>query len=434
MKDNNMTTCADIDDILNNPDLENMKIEFKSRKKLGQEKGKNELCFEIIALANRYGGKLILGINDDGTFEGKDIFDIDKDKGTIGSIIHDHISPVIEYDMEFLPCEKGDILVINISKRKGIPHAYINGRNGSDIKERIYYIRTSHGKRLVSDGQLQWLFEHQNDPDFDYSFRTVINYHKDSLQIPPPYHIDQPRSTSNFGDLMSVIAKSDVDMLKKDWDTIQSFFVEIAPYVLIHSFSWHFMNSWLVETRRYEGGISTKTMPNRVNSKKILPRELPKVQKNSLIASLSKDFSLIFGLMGVQEFYVPENTELQIHLDEGRKSVLSLKHNDFSIDIVFNRFRAGLGLHPTHPLKEAFQDKDRESFQHIEMNCTYSASFNYPEEDIELFNEYYHYANSIKDLLENDFNYDNFIKTLPNSILYTINNKLDNISRFLSQP
>ena len=431
---NNMTICDEINEILRNHDAENIKIEYKRRKLLYSKQGQEKLCFAIVALANRYGGKLILGINDDVTFEGKDIFNVDSDKGTITNIIHNHISPTIEYDMEFLSCKKGDILVINILKRKGIPHAYINGRNGSDIKERIYYIRTSHGKRLVSDGQLQWLFEHQNDPDFDYSFRTVINYHKDSLQIPPPYHIDQPRSTSDFGFLISKIAKSDVDMLKKDWDTIQSFFIEIAPYVLIHLFSWHFMNSWLVETSRYEGLALTRIVPSMANSKKILPRELPKTQTNSLIGSLSTNFSLAFSLMGVQEFYVPENTELQIHLDGGRKSVLSLKNKDFSIDISFTKFMAGIGLHRTHPRKEAFQDKDRELFQHIEMNCTYSASFNYPEKDIELFNEYYHYANSIKDLLENDFNYDNFIKTLPNSILYTINNKLDNISRFSSQP
>lgn len=226
---NNMTTCADIDDILNNPDLENMTIEYKRRGLLGNKMGQEKLCFAIVALANRYGGKLILDIKDDGTFEGKDIFDIDSDKGTIGNLIHNHISPVIEYDMEFLPCKKGDILVINVSKRKGIPHAYINGRNGSDIKKRVYYIRTSHGKRLVSDGQLQWLFEHQDDPGFDYPFRIVINYQKDSLRIPLPSYIEQPRSVPNFGFLINNMLQSDIDIVKKDWDTIQTFFVTTQP-------------------------------------------------------------------------------------------------------------------------------------------------------------------------------------------------------------
>ena len=431
---NNMTICDEINEILRNHDAENIKIEYKRRKLLDSKQGQEKLCFAIVALANRYGGKLILGINDDVTFEGKDIFNVDSDKGTITNIIHNHISPTIEYDMEFLSCKKGDILVINILKRKGIPHAYINGRNGSDIKERIYYIRTSHGKRLVSDGQLQWLFEHQDDPDFDHPFRIVINYRKDSLQIPPPPYIEQPRSVSNFGFLINNMLQSDVDIVKKDWDTIQSFFIEIAPYALIHSFSWHFMNSWLVETRRYNGGSLTKPMPNKVNSKIILPREVPGVQNDSLLASLERNFSLVFGLTGVQEFHVPENTDLEIHFYEGRKSVLSLKNKDFSIDISFNKFSWGEGAHQTHPIKEAYQSNDRKLFQHVEMNCTCSASFNFPEDNLELFNEYYHYANTIKDLLKSDFDYDNFIERLPPSKLYTIENKLDAIYKLLSEP
>ena len=67
------------------------------------------------------------------------------------------------------------------------------------------------------------------------------------------------------------------------------------------------------------------------------------------------------------------------------------------------------------------QKKMHKLYQSIEMECVFKASFSFPEEDIELFNDYYHYANTIKDLLENDWDYDRFLEGLPHYKLYTIN-------------
>lgn len=66
---------------------ENLEIELKNSEKLrniNKDKRK-EIAYEIIALANRHGGKLIFGVNDNGTYEGKNIFkdDIDINKQII---------------------------------------------------------------------------------------------------------------------------------------------------------------------------------------------------------------------------------------------------------------------------------------------------------------------------------------------------------------
>ncbi len=433
-------TCEEICNILNNPERENIKIEFKKSDLLRDHDGQKEIGYSIAALANRYGGKLILGINNDGTFEGKEIFDIDRDKGIIESICHTKISPIIDYSTEFLQCDNGDVLIINIPRRKGTPHAYIVSRDGPEIKNRIYYIRTSHGKSLVTDLQLEWLFKHQEDPDFVFPFRIIINYFKDSFGIPGP--IQQPNCIRNYVGLVNSIPEEDIGTLTKDWETMQSFFIEITPYALIHSFSWLFTHSWLIDVYRVEGKTNLRPSPQRVSLKKISIGDIPKTQSNSMIASLSWDFQKILESIGFLDFYVPSDTELQVQYDnEGKQSQLSLKSNDFNFNITFRFSSMGAGLHFTHPIRAVLmnrkpiegQEKMHDLCQFIEMDCVFKASFNFPDEHVELFNEYYRYANTIKNHLENDWNYDHFIEGLPHNKLYVIDNKLNDILKILKE-
>lgn len=436
-----MTTCDEIYQILKNPEKENMKNEFKDSEILRSKSGKEKLGYEIVAFANRNGGKLLIGIKDDASLEGKGIFDdkgIDNYRSIIDNICHNNISPIIEYEIEFLQYHDGDLLVVNVPKRKGIPHAYIGSKN-AEIKYRTYYIRTSHGKRLVSDRQLQWLFNHQEDPDFTFSFGNIINYYSDSLRIPAP--ISQPSCISNYLSFVNSIPENDIGTLTKDSETLQSFFLEITPYALIHSFSWLFAHSWLIEIRRRKGKISSGPIPKSVSFKTVSVKDLPKPSNDSIIASLSWDFPKILESAGFLDFCIPSNTELQIQSDKGKKWQLSLKHNDFRFDIIFVFSSMCAGLHFTHPQRAILMDRNPiegqekmdKLYQSIEMDCVFKASFNFPEEDIELFDDYYHYANTIKDHLENDWDYDHFIQKLPHHKLYTIDNKLNDILRILEE-
>ena len=116
-----MITCDEIYKILKNPEKEKIKIEFKESEKLRSGEGQREIGHEIVALANRYGGKLLIGIKNDATFEGKGIFDdrgVDYYKGIIDNICHNKISPIIEYDIKFLQCQDGDVIVVNNPRRK----------------------------------------------------------------------------------------------------------------------------------------------------------------------------------------------------------------------------------------------------------------------------------------------------------------------------
>ena len=120
-----MTTYEEIKILLEKSEFESLLYELKSSKILEQNDWKGKIAKEIVALANQNGGKLIIGLQDDGTFDGKADYDVDKLKGDIDNIIHDKISPIINYNFEFLECEGGDLSVISVEKKKDIPHAYI---------------------------------------------------------------------------------------------------------------------------------------------------------------------------------------------------------------------------------------------------------------------------------------------------------------------
>ena len=131
-----MITCAELRKLVENSEMENSKIELKSFRKLYESKeGSKDIARGIVALANRHGGRFIMGINDDGKFDGKlpimsnsSEITIDDFKEKIFHLIRDHISPTIEPETEYLQCSEGDVLILNVPKRKGMPHAFIEKR------------------------------------------------------------------------------------------------------------------------------------------------------------------------------------------------------------------------------------------------------------------------------------------------------------------
>jgi hypothetical protein len=434
-----MTSCAELHQILKKPEKEKIKIELKNSSILKNEQGKRNLCSEIVAMANRHGGKIILGINDNGDFEGKGIFKIDRDKGIIDNICHINVSPSIDYVIEFLECDDGDVLIINVQKRKGIPHAFIVKRDGSEIKNRIYYIRTEHGKRLVSDSQLEWLFKNLEDPNFSFPFSFNINYFRKNFGI--PVQIPQPDCLRYYVPFVAHIPDEDIEMLKNNYEKAHAFFVEISPFALLYSFAWAFSGSWLIQIDRRKGK-TTWTMNRKIsNIGKIAVDEFPKPDKNSILSQLSWDFSLVLKDIIFHSICMPEGTKIKILSEnKGYSSKLQLSHDEFNLEIDFQFSSTSPGLYPAHPYRNLYfksinnrlhEENSHQLFQYIDFDGTYEARFEYPEQNIDSFNDYYHLANSIKEMLQSEWDYDTFSKELPSREIYSIDSKLDSIQTIL---
>lgn len=233
---------------------ENLKIELKNSGILNHTERRRILACEIIALANRHGGKLIIGVNDDGIYEGKNIFknniDVHQCKEIIDDICHSAISPIIDYNLDFIETKNADILVVKIPKREKIPHAFVKRGQSGEIKSRVYYIRTRHGKRLVGDNQLQWLFNHQGDADFTYEFRNVITYNKKTLEVSLS-PIEQVPCWINYNNIIKTVAPQCVRLYHENYyqnsinlnESRKWFFVGIVPYVFINSLASYFIGS-----------------------------------------------------------------------------------------------------------------------------------------------------------------------------------------------
>ena len=432
-----MITKNEVYRILKNIDKETLYVEFKKSMILKNPKSKEKLASEIVAFANRYGGKLFIGINNDGSFEGKGIFNdrsIDQYKNDIENICHNNISPIVECTIEFIQFSEGDVLVVNIPKRKDIPHAYIFSREGIEIKNRIYRIRTSHGTRLASDRQLQWMFNYLKDPNFIYKYGLIINYFDYSIQI--PYFVGQPKCTLSYLPFVQDLSEDDIKILKKDMHKTHAFFLEITPYALINSFVWYFRNSWLIEIDRHGYAIKSGIKTKQLYSKEIYVKNLP---EPPIISSLSLDFQKIVDKYILPSFCVPLDTELKIEHESGKFSKLSLLHknNDFNFNITFNYSGMVRGmdfpdLDKSYMRNENEDTKSEKLWQSILLDCIFAGSFNFPDEDLELFYNYKYYSDTIHDILENEWNWDRYIEKIPIYRTYLIDHKLDKILKKLN--
>lgn len=419
--------------LLGELDKERLTVEFKQSKFLENGDGQKKLAYEIVALVNRRGGKLLLGITDEGAFEGKGIFEVGRDKGIIDNICANSISPPVEYDVELLQCDKGDVLIINISERKDIPHAYVVSRTGPEIKNRIYYIRTAYGKRLVTDQQLSWLFQHKEDPDFSYRFPIVLDFHQSSLQSPfsESLYAKPPPYEWAYSTFVQHLSEKALKTLKEDSSLRASLCRELTPYALILSFSNLFRMSWLIAIER-DGLVPTIGEVDQSKPKQeISVDQIPLPKADSVLSSVDLDIREILrnevqfrdqripsGPQG-HAFYVPEGTELKIG-----NNLLELEHHDFQIEISLPAWSYGIGPHRSSPYLPLFGE---DATEYVGIECQLSVQFGFPEKDLQNFRHYLHYAKVIEDHLRHYWDWDRFREDMPSSEVFSMTKKLDEI-------
>ena len=242
-----MTTCEEIQKILENPELETLTFELKSSEILKTNGWKDKFAKEFVAFANKIGGKLIIGIKNDGTFNGKIDYDIDKLKGDINNILKDKISPIIDYRFEFIQCKLGDISIINIKRKKSIPHAYIAKRKSHEIINRAYYIRTPYGIQLVTNEELDDLFNRKLNHKLMDQFEpkaiakpdiTLIREYLKMIRESPLSPLNLvPMLNRIHTEFMKISNKDDMseaelDIIKDYTTTINNFTLGTRPHVL----------------------------------------------------------------------------------------------------------------------------------------------------------------------------------------------------------
>ena len=127
---------------------EGLSLEFKRRVPRPERIAK-----EIVALANTNGGRIVLGVDDDGTITGVD--DAAEEEFLLREATEAHCSPPVSYNTErVVVADRRDVIVVTIPESQTKPHFVVpaaSGSNGTDPA----YVRVEERSVEASDETVQ---------------------------------------------------------------------------------------------------------------------------------------------------------------------------------------------------------------------------------------------------------------------------------------
>ena len=194
----------------------------------------NQLVFEIVAMSNSLGGKILIGVSDNSEIKGIDNNDLQRINQYIATATTQHIRPPVTPFTEIVTIDNKIILIVYIQKGLNKPYytkdgiAYI--KKGSDKRiaspEEILRMFQS-SQRLFADEQIieetsnKDILEHlikyyivkSNFDDFRSVFK--INLEKISITDIPYEHIDFFLDKINYSNSLNTLLKN-LKILKKD--------------------------------------------------------------------------------------------------------------------------------------------------------------------------------------------------------------------------
>jgi len=128
---------------------ESSSVEFKSKRKIGDPQ---DLAAECVAFLNRRGGRLLLGVENDGSIDGFRPDEIESVNSVLRSLAKDRINPPVFLDTENIVTPENIVIVLTVDE--GIDKPYQTTKGGN------FYIRTVDGKQHVSHrDELRRLFQ-----------------------------------------------------------------------------------------------------------------------------------------------------------------------------------------------------------------------------------------------------------------------------------
>ncbi len=128
---------------------EGLSLEFKR-----QVPRPERIAKEVVALANTHGGRIVLGVDDDGTITG--VTDASEEKFLLRQATQSHCDPAVEYRTERVVVgDRRDVLVVVVPESASKPHFVIaeSTTNG----EGPAYVRVEERSVVASDETVQQL-------------------------------------------------------------------------------------------------------------------------------------------------------------------------------------------------------------------------------------------------------------------------------------
>lgn len=386
---------------------ENEHIEFK---RVGTFNNSEEIAIQLVAFANRDGGKILFGVNNDGTIQGERI-NFDKKANLISNVAKGRCSPQVQIKSHRFKLEKADVLAIEVDRRKDIPHAIITKKENKEIKSRTYYIRTISGTRLIDDKELEWMFLSSEPLDIMHEFNILTSIGFNPLGIfdlknryvTKSVLYGLPPGQQFYEDYFNMINSEKHKELFQNKDEekkhVGEFIFELLPIIILHSLSKYFEKSCLIEISGHNPIIvSAKEKTDFCEAKEFIDYSyLKKTSIHTIIGSERIKKSEISN----RNLYLPKETKIKI--------MLRNKKELEEVVILFNNpsFQCKLILKP----RGWEYNTTRDSLANIRVNlpraignskiyAKYEAKFLFPEERNELLNQHYDFCLNLLEIIK----------------------------------
>ena len=433
-------TCKELQELASSVEKERIDLELKSFKALvgadGTSPDNTKIAHELIALANTEGGKLIFGLKDDGSFEGALPATADDLKGKIYSLCRDRISPVLPCVVQVLACTEGEVLIVHVPKYTNIPHACIVSA-GQMIKTRTYYVRTGHGKRLVEDAELAWLFRNRDEPSTAQLFRLGIELNKEFRVVGKPC----PRGNLELAHFGAKLPAAEHQKMRSSSDALQGFFVELFPFLILKSIASYYKESWYIGIDREFEMTWSGPMKQEVSKTHLNVADIPR-HGTMWLNQLDWDWPAVLETLFPTPIVVPDGTRVAIHYKAGQQASLVWEHPNYRISLLVGCRQAGAGLHPnsvSFEYNNAYarihaQDQLWDHFSFFYGVAEIKPEYFFPGYEIDAYERHRHYFDTLTSLIREHWDYDMALKELPSLEMLLLTNKVDAMLHTMNQP
>ncbi len=406
-------------------------VEFKSRRFLtdwGREAARN-LAAQLVSLSNRDGGRIVFGVDDktraieQGPFNEKHVC-VER----VAHVARDLCSPPPDLAHEFVECPEGEVLVVSVGRRAGMPLAVVE-RRGAEIRGRTYYIRNNQGKQLVTDNELLQIFVNKDFPKIRASFPFVYPYNRASLAEAESTEYPS-RVVANLVFIFGLPKASPVS--GQDSEFVPRLLAELFPYAIIGSLARNFSAGWGWEVQVSGSALVGKS--TNQPAVKFRAENLPGPPAGSLLGGASPqftDFSRTAFLLA-SELSLPPGSEISVEYPEpqGNSRLVIGAAETYRLTVAYRGGEWSVGLPAGHPLDTADGPRIlRSDNPYATAYATVDVEFEvlFGSQFARQLGDYYDWGRRMLKILEADLSWFKYMDRLPAPFLRRIDRKLDSI-------